>query len=176
VPDLKGLRESLEVDKAISEGQLYRYWGLRLEDLGPDWSTVTRQIGLTRHSSGQVTFVCLEKRVGALEGAQLRHLAGVAEMRKMLGELPGAWESSAQRQRALLLPDALWHTKGGVVAIEFDAGSYSPKQIEEKVWGYSRNYARQVWGTPTELRRGRLEHQLKKLGAKPPRVLLTTWT
>jgi len=158
VSDLEGLKEALEVDKALSLGQCWRRWGVGLEEIKETGvHTVEAQIGLTRYQRPQsVVFVCSSRSVAKLHPNQLRHLAGVAEMRRILAATPDSWCSEAQRERALLIPDAVWKTPEGPVAIEFDAGSYSPKQVEQKVWRFSRNYIKQIWGTPGKLRQLRL--------------------
>lgn len=156
---LEGLREALEVDKALSLGQCQRHWGLGIEELREaGFYPVEAQIGLTRHQRPQpVVFVCSSGSIARLHPNQLRHLAGVAEMRQLLAAPAQFWRSTAERERALLIPDAIWETPEGSVAIEFDAGSYSPRQIEEKVWRFSRGYVQQIWGTPSHLRQARLE-------------------
>lgn len=133
------------------------------------------EIGLTKHQQPRsVVFVCSSRAVARLHPNQLRHLAGVAEMRQLLGAKPGAWHSEAERERTLLYPDAVWQTLAGKVAIEFDTGSYNPKQLEQKCWAYARNYSGQVWGTPSPLRAGRLRYRLAQ--AANARVIALEWS
>ena len=172
---LEGLREALEADKALSLGQCQRHWSIDQQDLGLlGFLTVETRVGLTRHQSPRpVVFVCSSPSIARLHPNQLRHLAGVAEMRHLLEASPDCWHSEAEREKALLYPDAVWQTPEGSVAVEFDAGSYSPRQIEQKMWRFARGHVAQVWGTPSAVRQARLRRRLKELGGAE--VLLARW-
>lgn len=173
---LEGLREALEVDKALSLGQCERYWGVGLERLRAVGLDLVRvEIGLTKHQQPKpLVFVCSSRAVAKLHPNQLRHLAGVAEMRQLLGARLDAWHSEAERERALLYPDAVWQTPSGKVAIEFDAGSYNPNQLEQKCWTYARNFSGQIWGTPSLQRAGRLRYRLRQV--TNAQVVALEWT
>ena len=73
----------------------------------------------------RVQFVTLERKVARYPAASLRHLAGVAEMRRLIGAPREQWCSEASKRFASEVPDAsLGHPRGNV-AVEYDAGSYS---------------------------------------------------
>ncbi len=146
------LYQDLEVDRVLSLGQVERHYG----------QTITPQKGLfffdsflaPTHGSNayaRVPFVTLERKVTRMNAASLRHFAGVAEMRRLLKAPRDTWKSEAGARFAAEQPDALWFTQGGEVAIEYDAGSYSAKQITVKAFTF-RRYERQVWGSPSRKR------------------------
>ena len=159
------LSQDLETDRVLSSGQLKRYYGLSLIELeNCNFKSVETFLAPSRGSLcyGQVTFVGLSSRLGRLEGNSLRHLAGIAEMRHVLGAPAGDWTSLAAARQQPRTPDAFWETARGLLAIEYDVGSYSPTQIKEKAKSFKR-YAGQIWGTPSRQRVRHLWHLLKPL-------------
>lgn len=154
----------LDTDQAISEGQLRRHYGLSTTDLPSDFKFVNAFLAPSQGSLDyqQVRFIGLSARVKRLEGSSLRHLAGIAEMRHILGADRNVWVSLAAARRKPRMPDALWKTARGSVAIEYDIGSYSPKQIRDKAMDF-RRYSDQLWGTSSRERARHLSHLLRQL-------------
>ena len=76
----------------------------------------------------EVRFGTLERKYAHLSASAVRHLAGVAEMRRLLRAPRNKWHSEAGTSFASEQPDALWKSEQGDVAIEYDAGSYSAKK------------------------------------------------
>ena len=155
--ELDRLTSDLETDQVISEGQLRRHYGFTLTDLAPgDFTLVEAFLAASQGSLNyqRVMFIGLSSRLKRLESSSLRHLAGIAEMRHILGADTDCWTSLAAARRQPRMPDALWETARGFVAVEYDVGSYSPCQIRKKARSF-RQYVRQVWGTPS---RERLRH------------------
>jgi hypothetical protein len=168
--NVEQLRADLEVDRALSEGQVLRHYGISLASLegfarAEAYLAVTR--GSYRHQ--RTNFVVCPARLRQTTGPSLRHLAGVAEMRRLLGAAPEDWESVAEARHRLYIPDAVWTTPDGTVAIEYDVGSYAPQQVITKARTFN-SYTRQIWGAPTLARSRHLDHLLSAGGLRASAV------
>ncbi len=150
------LLADLEVDKVLSEGQVVRHYGCSLAAVPTDILIFNAYLAPTHHSMSyqEVHFVALAHKLTRLSAASLRHLAGVAEMRRLLNAPREEWRSQPRAGFTSEHPDAVWESPAGPVAIEYDAGSYSPQKIIQKINGF-RRFERQIWGSPS-LRR--VEH------------------
>lgn len=106
----------------------------------------------------------------------LRHLAGVARMRLVLGvpPEPGVWEVDLDPVHVHHAPDALWLDKGERVAVEYDAG-YPKPIVLEKLYGLAYRYDRQIWGAPTWSRVGYLERLIPASLKRKVRVVRAPW-
>jgi len=152
------LLHALATDQVLSLGQLERHFNLSETDvrrLGVRvfGVAVSKTKGSTRQANYQ--FVIRKGKQAPQDGATVRHLTGTAEMRHLLGAPHDVWVSDAGRRWAKHKPDALWTTPQGVVAIEYDAGSYDPTRIADKLMSFKAGYVGQIWGTPS---RARAEH------------------
>lgn len=105
-----------------------------------------------------------QKRLMTAKESTLRHLAGVTATRLHMGASTAAWRNEGGAPLALLEPDGYWRRPdvfaGAVWAIEYDAGSYSSKQLTEKMRTFRREYGYQVWGVASEKRREFVERHL----------------
>lgn len=148
--------KDLRIDGAITETQLQRHYELR--DLGrPVKSTCATLFPSASLDTYQhCKIYALSKKVIEMSHGELLHLIGTAEMRHALGVPSDLWVSSAQRQGAGLVPDALWATPDGEIAIEFDTGTYRYKLIDAKLKAFEK-YAGIVWGTPSSARAARIK-------------------
>ena len=159
---LARLRADLRTDRVLSLTRAETYYQLsqaQLEAAG--FFVAERLVGVTRHAKAQpCLFIAVDEAVLDVRGQALRHLAGVAELRHRLGAEPKAWRSAADAAFALLRPDAVWRTPEGVIAIEFDAGSYDPEQLRRKVEAFS-SFAGQVWGAASRARAAHLSRFLE---------------
>ena len=97
-------------------------------------------------------FYALEARFKDVHPNVIRHFVGVAQIRRVLGAPPETWTVEGGDDDK---PDALWRTHAGMVAVEFDAGSYSPGQVTSKAFSF-RHYAKQIWGSSSRKRTERL--------------------
>ena len=159
---LEQLTRDLETDQAVSEGQLKRHYGHSVADLPPSDFTIAKVFLAPSQGSldyQKVMFIGLSSKVRRLEGSSLRHLAGIAEMRRILKADTDHWTSLAAARRQPRMPDALWETAEGLVAVEYDVGSYSPTQIRDKARSF-RRYVGQVWGAPSQDRVKHLGHHI----------------
>lgn len=151
-------------DLALSEGQVRRFHGLEPEECRRAGLLVVEAlVAPTARSvaARPVRFVLAEPR--RLEGFELRHLAGVAEARRLLGASAGDWQVVGHA--AVTSPDAVWRRGLQTWAVEFDAGSYSLRTVREKARHFRAAYDGQVWAVASERRQ-------RTLGAVLPDVPL----
>jgi len=151
----------LELDLVVTTWQVMRWWRLSravLEERG--FVLVTQKVKPTKGARQfvDVTFVMLDERFREHSAFALMHLAGTAEVRNALGVgcvLPGGpqvWSSTAWREAATLVPDALWQRPDGSrIAIEYDSTHYDNGRVLLKAEEFSR-FDGQVWGAPTPRR------------------------
>ncbi len=90
------------------------------------------------------TNIISQKRLN-LEPTKVRHLLGVAAMRRDLGVPTEDWRVTTHLDQ--VSPDAEWTRGERVVAIEFDAGFYSPRSIQRKARVFQAAYmGGLIWG------------------------------
>ena len=162
----------LNVDKALSYGQLYHYYNLTLADIAVcEHNYKEVFIALSHHSRmfKRVGFITL-KPYKRLSANALRHLAGVAELRRQLAASRDSW--CVERRFSAETPDALWQSCKGPVAIEFDTGSYSKTVLQKKLSAFSS--LRQIWGSPSPKRVAYL-NQLMHLQELDGQALHVNW-
>lgn len=146
--------EALRTDQVLTSGQLLRL------GVNPDWfPSVTESVRLTSYVGAETVVTFHALRPATLEGLrarQLAHLAGVAEMRLVLGVPPGPhWQVSAHLRHADERPDAVWTHEGQTRLIEFDSCDYPRGVVERKVHGMQPK-GPLYWGTTSALRVNRL--------------------
>lgn len=139
------LERALAVDIALSEAQVRRRYGTTLEQCGDAGLSILEAfIAPTARSSRRrwVSFVSLEPLT--LEGFELRHLAGVAEMRYALHAQPRDWQVLGHA--AQTSSDAVWQRGAETWAVEYDAGAYTMKTVTRKARAFDAGFDGQVWG------------------------------
>lgn len=121
----------------------------------PPWvAPVKRVLGLTADSAPSLYTFFVPKGEGLeeAEGHVLRHLAGVARLRLLLGVPPDpkVWAVDRNPVHLAPTPDALWYRGPSPlpVAVEYDVGYRKPLLLE-KLWGMASLYPEQIWGAPT---------------------------
>ena len=148
---IRDLGQALEVDQVLTERQVFRHYDTTLETCRDAGLTVTKAfIAPTARSSSKrwVNFVSLEPL--ELEGFELRHLAGIAEMRHVLQAKPRDWQVLGHA--AETSPDAVWQRGLEVWAVEYDAGSYTLKTVARKARAFAVGFDGQVWGVASSER------------------------
>ena len=176
-PVFESLILDLQVDKALSEGQIKRHYGLaKLTSLASPFLITTRYVAATHHSRTfrEVRFIVLEKRYTQASAHVLRHLAAVAEMRRCLQAKREDWSFVPEASFSFEKPDALWQSPFGEIAIEFDAGSYSAQKIKHKMEAFKR-YSGQQWASSSQKRVLSLSGYLQASGVGHEPLLLN-WT
>lgn len=150
---MTSVKEALETDITLSLSQLRRHYGLTTEaSRALGLLTHMPKVGRTKQSVGRpIRFFLLSKhrRYASLKGHDLRHLAGIAEMRHRLKAPSRDWLTHSLGTPQGGVPDAEWQYKHERAAIEFDAGSYDRAKLTAKAEAFSR-YDEQIWGAATE--------------------------
>jgi hypothetical protein len=176
---LERLRLALRCDLALSEGQLERHYLIPTEREAHALGIhVVRAVLNPSHHANrlmEVRFFTPYLWVSRLGPPLLRHLAGVGEMRHILGVPPDAWRTDTHRIHYREQPDAYWYAPEGPIAIEYDAGSYSLAQLARKTEAFARRFVGQRWGVPTQRKAEALRGKLARLGLEPGFVLVARW-
>lgn len=148
--------QAIALDGVYSEGQLKRHFGLELADVVGEYPLLTLPHRATRGSRQPPVELCLvvHPTKQSFADFRLKHLAGTAEMRLALGASPKDWRVFGGTNQEI--PDALWSTPKGLVAVEFDGGFYALSTIKQKALAFSK-YAKQVWGGVNPLHLSRLQ-------------------
>lgn len=149
----------LEVDHVVTASQALRWYRLRQRKMVSAGLVLEpRHLKRSQKASAfqRMMFVMRNAKQARSSTTSLYHLAGTAEIRAALGAGLGGWSSTAWREAATMIPDAIWtRDNGEEVAIEFDTGAYSRKRIIKKAEAFSE-FAGQVWGSTTERRADRV--------------------
>lgn len=177
---LERILEALRCDLALTEGQLVRHYGVvpsEKEVRALSLFVVQAVLNPSHHANRlfEVRFYTPYLWVRRLGPPLLRHLAGVGEMRHLLGVLPGAWRTDTHRIHYREHPDAYWYSGTGPVAIEYDAGSYALPLLQRKVETFALRFVGQYWGAPTERKAASLRVKLAAFGLEPRFVLTAPW-
>lgn len=165
----------LERDRVLSQGQLERHHRCAVTALPKDVLRVSAYLAPTHHARSyrEVHFVTLERKLARLPAASLRHLAGVAELRRLLGAPGETWFPVPATGFGSSRPDAVWESPKGLVAIEYDAGSYGLAKLLGKMTAFQR-FERQVWGSPSRCRVAHLNGLLAEM-AEGPTAIFAPW-
>jgi hypothetical protein len=151
------LETALQCDRALTTGQVARFYGLHVDTLEREgFRLTTHAIAPTARSRAsavrEVVFVTLESDVRA--GHALRHLVSVAELRHRLGAAPEAWR--VKHAGPVITPDAEWQRGSSRIAVEFDASRYALSTVHEKAAFFRHAFDGQVWAVSSETRRNSL--------------------
>ena len=156
LPQLADLERALETDRVLCRPQLKRYFpGLtfsRLPKSFKRFSMTVRPICNGVASETSLDFVALSPLYQRLSAERIAHLAGTAEMRYKLSVSLELWTNFVQgMKRSAGRPDAMFETAEGVVAVEYDSGSYSAATVRGKLAGYA-SFGSIVWGASGKVR------------------------
>lgn len=148
------LLDALGTDKVLSVAQVIRHYGMsESEAIAQGARAFVVSVSKTQNSTEKLHhFVTPARKRPLNDGSNVRHLTGVAEMRYLLGATHDAWVSEADKRHAGNEPDGVWFKPEGDVAIEYDAGAYSPNQILDKLIAFQTSYSGQIWGSPSKRR------------------------
>ena len=115
------------------------------------------------------TFVALDERDLNRRQCYLTHWAGTAEMQAALGVPLDRWRvlPTGWRQNR---PDAEYDDpdRQGIIAAEFDSGTYTRTKIKEKCCCFAKTYSSTVWGVCSSVRR-------RHIADLVPRVVVAPW-
>ena len=170
---------SLECDATLTDGQLLRWYGLRVDDLGElsYVRTIVRPHHADFRSEKPVTFVAATRRFARLEDSTLGHRAGTAEMRHLMGVASDerSWKAEHRETLRFEEPDAYhFDDDGAIHAVEFDTGAYTARVIDSKLSTFEdRGFSGINWGVTTPRRQvnltSKIRHRLES------DVLLCRW-
>lgn len=166
---MTAVHSALDVDGVWSSGQVER-WSL---EVPPSALVVEGYLGLTHYRKALPVRFFVKEALAHLPLTLLRHLAGVAEMRLLLGVEadPDVWRVFHRQVHPVEEPDAVWFTPKGPVAVEYDVGSYSRDRVRTKAAAFATRYVGQVWGAPVKER----VETLAALLPRGTRVLQAVW-
>ncbi|WP_161883145.1 hypothetical protein [Deinococcus alpinitundrae] len=172
-------RRALGCDAAMSSAQLKRYFGLGVSDLeGASYvNTIIRPVKDTMANEITTTFLTSTRQIANGDDASLAHRCGAAQVRYMLGvdSDPEVWQAETRGRLSYENPDAVYLSpQGQRIAIEFDTGHYSAKDIRRKLDAFQdRGFAKPIWAVTTKVRQRNLS---RKIGTRLTReVMLASW-
>lgn len=163
----------LKFDSVITQEQLERHYGLTRDDL-PGVLMTSALVRPVHGSFGldvATTFFLADRQVARLDEHHLAHRAGLGEMRRACS-IPAsrAWHVDPRERLSFEQPDALLETKDGLIAFEYDNGSYDDRKLWKKQESFKNRSFRQVtWGVPSVIRQRHLQQKLKQV------VILVQW-
>jgi hypothetical protein len=163
---LDTLKSSLKCDHTLSEGQIWRHYGLTLADLTPNFVQTQIVVERSNRTKQATPTVMISLRRLGESATTIRHMAGLAEIRHVLGVGPNHWETARVFEQSTR-PDAVWiRGPNNFVAIEYDICGYSAKQIARKVARFG-TYHGQIWGTVSHSRIAVLRSHLNENDTDP---------
>jgi Replication-relaxation len=165
---LTRLAMALQTDLCLSEGQIFRHYGLRLEQLPTHLHVVKADLGDTVRSARTHAVRMVVEFNRRVDPCTLRHWAATAEVRHQLGIDLEHWHA-VRTQGPIALPDAVWTCSGQRVAVEIDTGSYTAAVIKAKIKHFRATHDGFVWAC-TSARRA--EQLSVKYGLE---VLVVDW-
>lgn len=170
---------AIEVDRALSEAQLTKYYGLSPADLSGRLVTqaILRPSKNRPGHEVQQRIVIADKQVAKLDDSNLNHRLTTAQIRHDLG-FPAdlkRWIVEARNRLHFEDPDAVCITDDGERwAIEADTGHYQMPTILRKLQAFrDQGYAETIWGTPSSVRVRNLTKKIER--DLRPTLRLTEW-
>jgi len=170
---------SMECDGVLSNGQLHRYYGLRVEDLPdrPYIRTIVRPTHSDFRLEAYVTFVVPTRTMSKLDDHALAHRAGTGEMRHLMGVSsdPRYWKAERRETLRFEEPDAYHYDENGQVhAVEFDNGTYTARVVDDKLTTFTdRGFSEIHWGVTSDKRYRNLTESVRDRLSSD--VLLCRW-
>jgi hypothetical protein len=158
---MRGLEAALETDVVLSERQVQKHYGVSLETCETAGLCVQSALiapTVHRRATREVSFVSLEPLT--LEPFEIRHLAGVAEVRHQLRVPRDHWQ--VVQHASSTSPDAIWTRGLECWAVEFDAGAYSRRVVLEKKRAFEAGFDGQIWAASSNARMVAIQHLLKQ--------------
>jgi len=163
--------EVLARHKVVTVRQLDRLYGVPARVLTglPRRTLTVSPVHMRNSLYVDASFVALRMCTLDQRHGTLTHLVGTAEMQPALGipldrwrALPTGWRTNR--------PDAEYDDPGGpgVIAAEYDSGTYTRAKIAEKLHCFNLAYTTTVWGVGSAVRRGHLEELV-------PRIIEVHW-
>ena len=180
--------EILETDKALTGRQLWHYHGIHpklLTGLGRREVTLSPRHGWTDRPITVQFYGLRQSDLDRLRVTDLRHLAGIAKIRHQLAVPADNWSVVSHGRRSRqeqglrtdtdFLPDAEYVDAAGLIAVEFDASTYTTSRVREKLAAFGTHYDGVVWGTVSKSRQARLKSKAIDWRARVQFLDATWW-
>lgn len=167
--DAEAIKKDLSLDLALSFGQVQRRYGLNALDLAnfPHVGKVVEVVLPVPGRGMEVVPFLVHPRVQEWSSHALRHLAGLAEARVLLGASRG-WK--VLPPKGSHYPDAMWNG----IAVEYDV-DYPTPVLRRKLAAYE-GLPGQVWATESQVRAERIRLVALEMGIQNFRqVLVAPW-
>jgi hypothetical protein len=150
-PALEALQTVLETDLVLPLSRALSLTGLSPRMLSREFHISEILVEPSAGVLSPVRTAIISPKPLNVEPTKVRHLLGVAAMRRDLGVPVEQWRVTTHLDK--VSPDAEWTTDRGTVAIEFDAGFYSPRSIQRKARLFQAAYnAGLIWGVCSKQR------------------------
>jgi hypothetical protein len=161
--NLEMFTSAIYTDRAVSLRQIRRFFDLDEADISEQIQRhkfVKLPIQMPRVAKGgrveDLMLICRDKPTSMRVLYKIRHLVALAEFRRLVQAPPQKWilkalENPRDSDGVFLpgdIPDAIWHSPAGPIAIEYDAGSHPSEKIAGKILEYENSrscYASQIW-------------------------------
>jgi len=167
---LSQLAADLETDKVMAMGLAMHHYQLTRRQISQEGFNIIRmpmQLVYGRQGGDNVQRVELllndQYATRRPSAPSLRHLAGTTAVRLSVKAHAEHWSNDADRPLSLLMPDGYWaDQKSPPVPIEYDAGSYSQRDVISKALEFDK-YGLQLWGTASKTRQKRITEWIHAL-------------
>jgi hypothetical protein len=172
-PALENLQTVLETDLVLPLSRALSMTGLSPRMLSREFHIseilVEPSARVTKHvRTGIVSQTPLK-----LVPTKIRHLLGVAAMRRDLEVPTTNWQVYTHFDQ--VAPDAEWKSNDRTIAIEFDAGFYSPRSVQKKARMFQAAYqGGLIWGVCSERREQTVIRHLADVNLSTP-TLVVNW-
>jgi hypothetical protein len=150
-PALDNLQTVLETDLVLPLSRALSMTGLSPRMLSREFHISEILVESSARVMGSVRTAIISPKPLSVEPTKVRHLLGVAAMRKDLNVPVEQWRVTTHLDQ--VSPDAEWTSDRGMVAVEFDAGFYSPRSIQRKARTFQAAYnGGLIWGVCSKQR------------------------
>jgi hypothetical protein len=172
-PALEALQTVLETDLVLPLSRALSMTGLSPRMLSREFHISEILVEPSAGVLSPVRTAVISPKPLNVEPTKVRHLLGVAAMRRDLGVATEHW--SVYTHLDQVAPDAEWITDRGLAAIEFDAGFYSPRSIQKKARMFQAAYnGGLVWGVCSKQRQKTVTRHLADVKLSTP-SLVVNW-
>jgi hypothetical protein len=171
-PSLERVHRDLSTDLVQPLSRVLAESGLSPRAISREFHVFDVFVETATHHARASRTTCVAVEPLERRATEIRHLLGIASMRRELGVPPEHWRLYEAYDP--IAPDAEWRVPHGTIAIEFDAGSYSRQVIVTKTLQFGAAYRDQVWGMLGEARRATVLKHMAGTG-RSPKSMVINW-
>jgi hypothetical protein len=170
-PALEALQMVLETDIVLPLSRALSMTGLSPRMLSREFHISEILVESRAYVVPAVRTGIISEKPLNLKPTGIRHLLGVAAMRRNLNVAPEHWQVNTLVEQ--VSPDAEWTSPGGLVAIEFDVGFYSPRSIQRKARLFKAAYrGGLIWGVCSKSREQTVQGHLAVVQLSTPSIVV----